>query len=57
MTPNEPKPDDQIKLYKGPSKPIPTHREIKEIISDRAELLIFAVIAAVFVVLLLTGVI
>lgn len=40
--------------YKGPSKPIPTHREL---ISDRAELIIYAVLAAVFALLLLTGVI
>lgn len=46
--PNEPKP------YSGPPEPIPTHRET---ISDRAELIIFAVLAVVFVVLLLLGVI
>lgn len=54
MTPNKPKPDDQIKLYQGPPKPIPTHRET---ISDRAELLIFLLLAVVFAVMLLTGVI
>lgn len=48
--PNEPKP----KPYTGPAEPIPTHRET---ISDRAELLIFTLLAVFFVVLLLTGVI
>lgn len=54
MTPNEPKPNNQPKKYTGPAEPIPTHREP---ISDRAELVIFAVLAVVFVVLLLTEVI
>jgi hypothetical protein len=35
--------------YKGPAKPIPTHREP---ISDRAELIWFAVLAVVFVVIM-----
>ncbi len=42
------------KPYQGPSKPIPTHRET---ISDRAELLIFILLAVFFVVLLLLEVI
>lgn len=42
------------KPYQGPAKPVPTHREA---ISDRAELVIFILLAAFFVVLLLTGVI
>lgn len=40
--------------YKGPAKPIPTHREPKEIISDRAErviFLLFAIFMAVFLYL------
>jgi hypothetical protein len=35
--------------YKGPPKPIPTHREP---ISDRAELIWFAVLAVVFIVIM-----
>ena len=35
--------------YSGPPKPIPTHREP---ISDRAEAIIFALLAVVFVVFL-----
>ena len=35
--------------YTGPAKPIPTHREP---ISDRAELIWFAVLAVVFVVIM-----
>ena len=35
--------------YKGPAKPIPTHREP---ISDRAELIWFVVLAVVFVVVM-----
>jgi hypothetical protein len=35
--------------YTGPAKPIPTHREP---ISDRAELVWFAVLAVVFVVIM-----
>jgi hypothetical protein len=38
-----------MKKYTGPAKPIPTHREP---ISDRAELIWFAVLAVVFVVLM-----
>jgi hypothetical protein len=39
--------------YTGPAKPIPTHREP---VSDRAELIWFAVLAVVFVVIMfLTG--
>jgi hypothetical protein len=39
--------------YKGPAKPIPVHREP---VSDRAELIWFAVLAVVFVVIMfLTG--
>ena len=38
--------------YKGPPKPIPTHREI---ISDKAELIIFAVLAIVLAVILYFG--
>jgi nitrate reductase NapE component len=47
--PNKPKPPLK---YTGPAKPIPTHREP---ISDRAELIWFAVIAAVFITLLALG--
>lgn len=46
--PNEPE------LYCGPAKPIPTHVEL---ISDRAERVIFLILAVVFAVMLLTGVI
>jgi hypothetical protein len=42
------------KPYTGPAEPIPTHREP---ISDRAELVIFTLLAAFFVVLLLLEVI
>lgn len=56
MTPNEPKPNNQTK-YQGPAEPIPTHRSAKELISDRAELVIFTLLAVFFVVLLLTEVI
>jgi hypothetical protein len=35
--------------YKGPAKPIPTHREP---ISDRAELIWFAVLFVVFIVIM-----
>jgi hypothetical protein len=38
-----------MKKYQGPAKPIPTHREP---ISDRAELIWFAVLAVVFVVIM-----
>lgn len=38
--------------YTGPAKPIPTHREP---ISDRAELIWFAVLAAVFITMLALG--
>jgi hypothetical protein len=38
-----------MKKYTGPAKPIPTHREP---ISDRAELIWFAVLAVVFIVLM-----
>lgn len=55
MTPNnQPNNQPKPKKYTGPAEPIPTHREP---ISDRAELVIFAVLAVVFVVLLLTEVI
>jgi hypothetical protein len=37
-----------MKKYTGPAEPIPTHREP---ISDRAELIWFAVLAVVFVVI------
>lgn len=43
-----------MKKYTGPAKPIPTHREI---ISDKAELVFFLILAVVFAVLLFTGVI
>jgi nitrate reductase NapE component len=46
MTKPKPKP------YTGPSKPLPTHVEP---ISDRAELIWFAVLAAVFLTLLALG--
>jgi hypothetical protein len=35
--------------YKGPPEPIPTHREL---ISDKAEAIIFALLAVFFVVFL-----
>jgi hypothetical protein len=38
-----------MKKYTGPAKPIPTHREP---ISDRAELIWFAVLFVVFVVIM-----
>lgn len=40
--------------YTGPQKPLPTHVEL---ISDKAELIIFAVLAVFFILLLLLGVI
>lgn len=40
--------------YKGPPEPIPTHREL---ISDKAEAIIFILLAVVFVVFLVLGVI
>jgi hypothetical protein len=48
---NQPKPPVK---YTGPAKPIPTHREP---MGDKALLIWFAVLAAVFVVLLLLEVI
>jgi len=42
-----------MKKYTGPAKPIPTHREP---MSDRAELIWYAVLFVVFVVIMfLTG--
>jgi hypothetical protein len=38
-----------MKKYEGPAKPIPTHREP---ISDRAELIWFAVLFVVFIVIM-----
>jgi hypothetical protein len=38
-----------MKKYTGPAKPIPTHREP---ISDRAELVWFAVLFVVFIVIM-----
>jgi hypothetical protein len=38
-----------MKKYEGPAKPIPTHREP---ISDRAELIWFAVLFVVFIVVM-----
>ncbi len=43
-----------MKKYKGPPEPIPTHREA---ISDKAELIIFVVLAIFFVALLMLEVI
>lgn len=40
--------------YKGPPEPIPTHREL---ISDKAEAVIFILLAVVFVVFLVLEVI
>jgi len=40
--------------YTGPQKPLPTRTEI---VSDKAELIIFAVLAVFFILLLLLGVI
>ena len=51
------KPNKQPEPYTGPAKPIPKHRGVKEIISDRAERVIFLILAVVFAVMLLTGVI
>lgn len=48
------KPNKQPEPYTGPAKPIPTHVEL---ISDRAERIIFLILAVVFAVMLLTGVI
>jgi hypothetical protein len=48
--PKKPKPAP--KLYEGPAKPIPTHREP---MSDRTLLIWFAVLAAVFLTLLALG--
>jgi hypothetical protein len=38
-----------MKKYEGPAKPIPTEREI---ISDRAELIWFAMLFVVFIVIM-----
>jgi hypothetical protein len=38
-----------MKKYTGPAKPIPTHREP---ISDRAELIWYAVLAVVFILIM-----
>jgi hypothetical protein len=38
-----------MKKYEGPAKPIPTHREP---ISDRAELIWYAVLFVVFIVIM-----
>jgi hypothetical protein len=38
-----------MKKYEGPAKPIPTHREP---ISDRAELIWYAVLAVVFILIM-----
>lgn len=43
-----------MKKYKGPAKPIPTHREP---ITDKVELVIYAVLAIFLVVLILMGVV
>ena len=43
-----------MKKYEGPPEPIPTHREI---ISDKAELIIYAVLAVVFILFLVLEVI
>ena len=43
-----------MKRYTGPARGIPTHREI---ISDKAELIIFVVLAIFFVALLMLEVI
>jgi hypothetical protein len=43
-----------MKRYKGPSKPIPTHREP---ISDKAEAVIFIVLAVIFILFLILEVI
>lgn len=40
--------------YKGPPEPIPTHREL---ISDKAEAIIFILLAVVFIVFLVLEVI
>jgi hypothetical protein len=48
--PNKPKPAP--KLYEGPAKPIPTHREP---MSDKSLYIWFAVLAAVFLTLLALG--
>jgi len=43
-----------MKKYEGPPEPIPTHREI---ISDRAEAIIFVVLAVVFILFLVLEVV
>ena len=43
-----------MKKYEGPPEPIPTHREA---ISDKAELIIYAVLAVVFILFLVLEVI
>ena len=43
-----------MKKYEGPPEPIPTHRET---ISDRAEAIIFVILAVVFVLFLILEVI
>lgn len=42
------------KKYTGPAEPIPTHREL---VTDKVERIIFLILAVVFAVMLLTGVI
>jgi hypothetical protein len=48
------KSNPEPKRYEGPAKPIPTHREL---MSDKAERIIFLIRAVVFAVMLLTGVV
>jgi hypothetical protein len=51
--PNKPKPQTKPPVkYTGPAEPIPTHREP---MGDKALLIWFAVIAAVFITLLALG--
>lgn len=48
------KSNPEPKRYQGPAKPIPTHREL---MSDKVERILFLILAIVFAVMLLTGVV
>ncbi|MCH9839242.1 hypothetical protein K0U83_26510 [bacterium] len=55
MTKPDTKPEP--KPYTGPAKPIPTHREFKELITDKAERVIFLLFGVIFALMLLLEVI
>ncbi len=59
MTKPDTKPDTkpEPKPYTGPAKPIPTHREFKELITDKAERVIFLLFGVIFALMLLLEVI